>query len=158
MMNDYSGTVRMSPLLSTLARYENSLEQPIIPGEFRGWIMEVREAGLASIRLAQEAIFPQHYDLIVQLRRQDSELAARAEQLMQQHDDLQRVAAEMATSIEQLAEHMEGETAEETPQLLERAEHLIKRGLKWIIDLRTQDAAVATWFHESLNRERGAAD
>ena len=158
MMEDHSGTVRMGPLLSALAKFEASLEQPIIPGELRGWITEVREAGLASIRLAQEAIFPQHHDLIIQLKRQDAELAARAERLMQEHDELQRVAAEMAISIEQLAEHMDDESAEETPPLLEKAEQLTKRGLKWIIDLRTQDAAVATWFQESLNRERGAAD
>lgn len=144
-------------LATALEAFETCLETPIVPGELQAWTASARRTGNEAVTALQEHIPAWHEPVLTQINRQDMELAKRVEQLREEDNALLEEAAELQTAVNKLAADANS-VASHDPAIKEAVSDLVRLGLAWIIRVRTQEAALTTWYQESFNRDRGVAD
>lgn len=148
---------RVDPLAECLERLEHHLELPHVSGELHWWSDEVvrllREAE-GHVRAAVAEEHPRSFDAI---RKNHPNLFKEVEKLRQ--DD-----AGLITSLDSVLRHAEqfdaqtDETVLAEQQFHDKRERLIHEGLSFVLQVRRQRSAVATWLAESLQRENGSGD
>lgn len=137
-----------------LETFETTLETPHIPGELVLWMDSVREACLVATAAVRQKAANEHPVLLKRITAEDPELATRVENmreedvaLVERCDELERQSHSLVEMIPQFEpdEH----------KLEEHIQAFIKDGLDFIIATRKQEAALDTWYQESLYRDRG---
>lgn len=141
-----------------VAHLEHRLETPIVPGELRGWMAETAKALAAVQPLVRNHFEQNHAEQIKAIADQDPELAHRASTLEEEDGELLAALESLARELAPLAEQCEQVEVPKSGPAYQKAEKLADRGLELVIAFRKQEAALATWFVESLQRDRGAGD
>jgi hypothetical protein len=144
-------------LVEALQVLEKRLETPVVPGELVSWSEEAAAAIEAAGRVLREHIADNHSRQLQEILRQDRGLAARVEQMQQNDVDL----VQQLTEIRRLAGELRSSARQVEPdERLAADAHaaLVEKGLQWVIAARTQEAAIATWYVEAFDRDRGDVD
>ena len=157
MTTDDSATIRPSALDSVLLSFERSLEQPLVPGELANWSEAASERAEVTTAFVLNNALTRHGSLLKQISKQDGDLANRVAGLLEQHRLLEKEAGQLANDCRELAEDAR-KSARDESHFIPVQEEIAKRGIRWIIDVRKQEAAVTTWFQEALSRDRGIGD
>lgn len=140
-----------------LSALEEVLAEPLVPGELTEWAAAVASATIKveeTLDRELRQLRPQQYETIL---REDAALAPRVEE-MQRADNANILAARrLAKQLSTISEHAAQQQAAETA-FQERVNDLVETGLRLVVDVRKQEAAVDTWFQEAFQRDRGVGD
>ncbi|PQO46749.1 hypothetical protein [Blastopirellula marina] len=143
-------------LHQALEDFENLLETPVIPGELPDWC----QSATAACTVVHEMLMRKlddHVSIYKQIEQEDPSLESHVE-TMRQEDETLRIESRRfldefarASSLAEAAEPNEG--------LVEKvADGVADRAIQFVIAIRKQERAVATWYVESLERDRGDKD
>ena len=149
----HESTHHIETLLKAL---EAALESPIVPGEFENWLESVERAFLESQSELHSHLGGNHQRQLEDVQRQDMDLASRVQHLREIDRQLLDRLHHLDRYILALREREDGDG--ETQRVDRSAERLIDEALRFVIDVRKQEAAVNTWFVEAFQRDRGVAD
>jgi predicted nuclease with TOPRIM domain len=144
-------------LSESLERLEECLETPVVPGELENWLETARNACREVESNLQEEIAHKHPDLFKQTIRQDPALVPRINELNAKDAELQQQIQALSNHLARLSGRAERVEPHESA-LDESVENIVREGLALVVAVRTQETALATWYMESLNRDRGVAD
>jgi hypothetical protein len=139
-----------------LKAFEEALITPFVPGEIDGWLTTTARS-FADLDTALRQLAEDHRRQLKEMQRQDDEIAARVAKLREEEQALLERLDRLAWHIKGLKKR-EGNGEGETQKLDLSAERLVEEALKFVIDVRKQEAAVTTWFMEAFQRDRGVAD
>ncbi len=145
------------PLRDALAALEAALETPLVPGDLVAWVTPIQQ-GFAPVgvylRRQIERVHTHQFDRI---KHEDLGLASRVEQLAEEDRELLQILADLSQLSERLSAvstAVEPDEAAIEPEL----QRLVDEGLAFVIRVRKQESAIATWLVESLDRDRGDVD
>ena len=141
---------------SPLKLFETALETPLVPGELETWLETVERAYRQSESELRERLTDEHRRQLKQVQEQDAELSARVQELRETDQELLDRLERLGRHLRALRERGDGDG--ETQCVDRSAERLADEGLKFVIDVRKQEAAINTWFLEAFQRDRGVAD
>jgi DNA repair exonuclease SbcCD ATPase subunit len=144
-------------LTEALESLEKRLETPIIPGELMEWTDAVTEAVVEVEKHLVGQIEEAHPKQLAEMREQDEGLAPRVEQLEQADAALRQKLADVGRLARKLRDVAEKIEAEEH-RFAEATAALVEKGLDLVIAARKQEAAIATWYMEAFERDRGVVD
>jgi hypothetical protein len=150
-------TTYENELRTTLARFEDCIETPIVPGELANWLNDARQAcGEVEAALNRFAC-PNHAELLRKMAREDSESIARVEQLMDVERHVIAQFCNVRAKLELLADRAVAVESDEA-KLDKPLEEFVDGSLAFVLAARKQDNAVTTWYSEALNRDQGVGD
>ena len=148
-------------LTERLESLEELLESPLVPGEMRVWLEGVRD----ELRDLEKSFAAQrgrsHRAQFDEIEQTDGEMFSLTEKLREEDDaiasEISRLASTFATAVSTV------ETVEERPQndegqVASVIPPLVADALALVIRIRMQEKAIATWFVEAFQRDRGIAD
>lgn len=146
-----------SDLKQALEQLESCLETPLVPGELRSWLQTVQSPLERCCRVFQREVEESHRDLLEGILRSDMGLAHRVEAMRTADQQLIASWQELEHQLAALRDlAVEGEHNE--TRLSEPLAHFTQCAIELVIEVRKQEAALTTWYLESLNRDRGNAD
>lgn len=143
--------------LASLARFETSIEAPIVPGEMATWLRTAREACREAGNLFGNEVDDAHEQLRSEIIREDIALAPRVRELKQKHEELRTQWITIRMELEQLCEKAEQAEPHEA-KLEDEVARFTKQALAFVIAARTHETAITTWYVEAFHRDRGIAD
>jgi hypothetical protein len=144
-------------LESKLSRFETQLETPVVPGELTTWLQAAEQTFSQMVPDLRTRIEGRHRELIDEIAEQDQGLLTRVEQLRVADQEILAEAKRQFKMLSPMAEH--SETLEPDEGHAARAvERIVDEGLKLVIRIRKQEAAISTWLMEAFDRDRGVAD
>jgi hypothetical protein len=144
-------------LRAALARFEDCIETPVIPGELANWLNDARRACLEVGKALREYARNEHSELLHKMGREDSELLGRVEQLREAEQQLICTFDRLQSRLELLSDRARAVEPDEG-KLEKPLADFIDCGLSFVLAARKQDKAIATWYSEALNRDRGVGD
>lgn len=146
-----------SDLQQSLARLEECLETPLVPGELEAWIKTLRQAVGAFGPLFRRQVGEVHAAELSEIGSEDPELFGRVNELLHEDErNLQRFQF-LERSIETLSELISEIEPDET-RFKQHVDDLVEEGLQFVIAVRRQEVAIRTWLQEAFNRDRGDVD
>jgi septal ring factor EnvC (AmiA/AmiB activator) len=148
---------RNSPFLSELARFETSLETPVVPGELPNWVASVRKSCEALGALQSKEIQEAHAQQLEEISEEDVALAPRIEAIKSKDEELVIQRDELESQLRTLSNQAKRAEPNEAT-LDDRIAEITAQGLKFVIDSRKQDTSLTTWHAEAFNRDRGVGD
>ena len=140
-----------------LERLMQAFSTPVVPGELVSWA----ETAVAASRRVESALADQiktiHPGLFDQIAQEDPELLTHVEH-MRSEDEAQLAAAEhLAAKAEQIQKA--ADAVEPREDVMEEAiERFNEAALELFAQINKQEAAIATWLQEALQRDRGPVD
>lgn len=144
-------------LREALAQLEGALEVPLVPGELASWVPPVQQGLTAVGTYLRRQIERVHKEEMKTIQQEDLGLARRVEQMaeedqqiIQQFEQLSRLAQKLGAA----AVAIEPDEAAIEPE----QSRLVDEGLEFVIRVRKQEAAIATWLVEAFDRDRGDVD
>lgn len=140
-----------------LERLETALETPLVPGELERWVGDVQSALDETAALLERQVGTVHQEEFNEIADEDPELFARVK-LLQEED---RKSSEQLEKLRHRAEQLAIIAASIEPdeaELEEDVNAFIEQGLAFVIHVRKQEIAIATWLQEAMERDRGTAD
>jgi hypothetical protein len=144
-------------LRASLSRFEDCVETPVVPGELASWLDDARQAlELVETALHRQA-YPEHVELLRKTAREDAELIARVEQLIEAERQVVSLFSTVRTKLDLLADRAVAVESDEG-KLVKPLEEFVDASLAFVLAARKQDNAVSTWYSEALNRDRGVGD
>jgi hypothetical protein len=150
-------TTTNTELMKSLAVLEKCLETPLVPGDLEAWAENARTSLQDVDRHVRNVIRNEHASVLKQIESEDAELQGRVDELRAGDqaclDELQTLTRTFA-SLDELAAAIE---PDET-KLKEQLDELVKQGLAFVIQVRTQVVSVRTWLQEAFDRDRGTVD
>lgn len=143
-------------LHQALEEFENLLETPVIPGELPEWCRSTAAACTAVHELLMRKL-DDHVSIYKLIEQEDPSLESHVE-VMRQEDETLRI--ESRRFLDEFARTASlAEAAEPNEGVVERiADGIADRAIQFVIAIRKQEKAVATWYVESLERDRGDKD
>lgn len=146
-----------SDFLSELARLEECLETPVVPGELPTWLQTVREQSYKFGKLLGREVNEKHAPLLEEMFRQDPELGQRVEDLKESDKSLLADWSNLHLRLDQLFNKAERAEPNEV-SLDEEIKRFTEKALGFVVQTRKQDKALTTWYMEAFTRDRGIAD
>lgn len=136
---------------------ERSLMAPIVSGEFEQWARTACAACEAAAKEIGHRTSAEYPYEIRDIMQDDPELASRASELLQQAASLGDQAQHFVQDMQRICNLGDSTDPDEGP-VATVAKALTTRGIDLVLTARRLDEAIATWKHESLNRDRGNVD
>jgi len=144
-------------LEETLTKLETALLSPVVSGELKGWLSNVREGAATFAMDWTRYLHTVLHAECKEIVQTDPELSASVEkmirtdqtlldQLTKFHEDLH--------ALEQRAEELEWQES----KLAADRQRLEETGIALIVQIKKQRATAETWLAESLYRDRGVKD
>ncbi|QDS92827.1 hypothetical protein FF011L_15760 [Roseimaritima multifibrata] len=149
--------VRGTVYVEKLARYEQRLEIPVVPGELIDWLDAVSRVATDVAVDFRQRLRKAHAELFAVILERDLALAARVEEMKHEGVRLAQQARRIANAFERLAKDCRAEEPDEA-NLLEEVQRYSAEALSMIIGVRKLDSAVTTWYMEAFDRDRGIVD
>lgn len=150
-------TTVLKSLTDNLSKLESHLETPSLPGEMADWIMPVPKLADDAIQVIQLNSAQNHEDLLASIAQEDSELLPRVEQLRETNSELAERWRRFGRTAKRLRDAIQKAEPDEA-RFEQHQEELVNDGLQLILDTRSQEKSITTWYVESVNRERGEVD
>ncbi len=149
---------RNDPFLKALEDVETSLETPVMSGELISWVTTVTRTWERLGVLMRDDLQREHAALYATIAREDPELSSRVEKLRKTDEQLAIFDfGNVQSSLTQLFDRAESVEQDESKASLLRAD-AVKLALAFVIGVRTQETAIASWFGEAFNRDSGFGD
>jgi hypothetical protein len=149
--------VENKALDEALCQLEYVLESPIVEGELPTWADELREAANRLGAQLSGEVRAQHEEQFQRIRKEDTDLLRRIEQLKLEDEALRKLHDEFSRGVDML--HDRAVRVEPHEGKLEPVvSKLVDAGLQLVIRIRKQERALMTWLVESFNRDRGVGD
>jgi hypothetical protein len=144
-------------LKKAIEKFETCLITPVVSGELEAWTTAVQQAYGELVPVLQSRLASKEKDQLNQISEQDSELLPRVEQLRQQRDELLTEAIRLGDLINRV--DVKSERVEPNEGLANKdVSETVSRGLAFVLQCRSHEVALDTWFNEAFNRDRGVAD
>jgi hypothetical protein len=145
------------PLAQVLARFENAVLSPVIPGELADWAEEAFHS-TAELKYALDANDKTgHREIYQTIADSDPEMLARVEQLQGEDDELVAAANELFAMAKTM--RTVGGTVERDE---ERASKLLQGFVAaagaLLVRVKKQEKALEVWLRESQTRDKGVKD
>jgi len=156
-MNNSLPTTPESQLKAAIDTFEASLVRPIVSGELRAWLDELRTSwkeAAAQVHFHAKHLHPRQYEAIA---KQAPELLPRIELLRSEDHAIEEQRERFAHALERIAGHTPSVEPDEA-KAVKLIESLVDDGTKLIFRIRRQSSAVQTWYLEAFNRDDGAVD
>jgi hypothetical protein len=146
-----------SPLLTALAQLEMCLETPVMCGELPSWC----EAVEAAHREVREPLWQEldsaHPIQFAHIGNENGDLLRRVEQLSEEDAFLRQLYTDFADALQRFCKRSEIVEPQED-RMDKSLAVVINGGLSFVIRVRTQQQAIATWLIEAFHRDTGVAD
>ena len=147
-----------SGFIDSLKNFETALETPIVSGELMNWAETANHACEELGEILCNDLQDKHAELFARMLREDDEMGSRVETLRAidkelRHENLVGVQRNLNLILER-ASAIESDESKLTVQL----DKTVEQALAFVIKARTQETAIATWFMEAFNRDRGVGD
>lgn len=151
-------TPNVSPQMSAaVERFESCLEEPVVPGELPEWAANAYAACEAVAPHLRHEIDQVHPKLFREIQQEDPSLGTRIEELRQADTELTQRLSDVDHALSEL--RSAASIAEPDESRIEaQLDAAVKSGLDFVIALRKQETAIATWYVEAFQRDRGVAD
>ena len=146
------------PLAEAMAQLERRLETPIVPGELSAWSVSATEAFDQAMPRVGEHIAKDHAEQLKAIRDQDAKLAHRVSQLVDEDGRILTEFTALHHALGEVARKCQEPPVAKSGPAYDTGRELADRGLELIVAFRKQEAAVATWFVEAFQRDRGSVD
>jgi hypothetical protein len=144
-------------LKNALAKFETCVETPVVPGELARWTEDARQAFDDVARCLREETHSSHLKLLGEMARQDAEMQERVQQLGQCEKQLMCDLETVELKLAQLADRSAAVEPDEA-KMRQPIADFVDLSLAFVLSARKQDTAIATWYAEAFNRDRGVAD
>ncbi|REJ70074.1 MAG: hypothetical protein DWQ31_02330 [Planctomycetota bacterium] len=154
IMTDKNENCELSEALKEL---EICLETPVVPGELESWAHAANAACEAVGIPLRNAVEDAHPEVFRQILQQDPELAQRVEELRSEDQVLLRQFDSLKRQLHRLATQASAVEPRES-RLDSQLSDVTKEGLAFVINTRSQEQALSTWYVEAYNRDRGIGD
>lgn len=144
-------------LEETLSKVETALLSPVVSGELKSWVTNVRQAAATFVvdwTGYHHTVLHAQY---AEIGATDSELASFVQKMIQTDQQLLEELTRFHEALHDLnrqaadANWQEGKLAAEQKRIEET-------GIALILKIKKQRAAVTTWLAESAYRDRGTVD
>jgi len=144
-------------LHDALADFERCLHTPVVPGEMGPWLKRATSSFRAVEIVVRRQIEETHSDLLAEIRGEDLGLAARVDALREGDQELCEMMESTRRQLDRLNASVENVEPDEQ-RLDEEMRTVVDLGQAFVQRARKQEAAITTWFQESLHRDRGIVD
>ena len=144
-------------LLDALATLESALESPFVEGELESWVQNAHAALQRVDPLLRHQIAEVNTPLLDEIETEDPGLIARVEQMRECDEKCLSELNSLNRTFETLSDLVDDIEPNET-KLKSQLDDLVQRGLKFVIQVRTQLVALRTWLQEAFDRDRGTVD
>ena len=144
-------------LEETLTKLETALLTPVVSGELKDWLPNVRQAAATFATDWTRYLNTVLHVEYAQIVETDPELSAAVEKMIRNDNQLLDQLAkfhEHLHALEQRAEQVEWQEN----KLAGERERLEETGIALIVQLKKQRTSAETWLAESLYRDRGVKD
>lgn len=144
-------------LEETLAKVETALLSPVVSGELKEWLHNVREAAATfAVDWTRylNTVLHMEYRQIVET---DAELSSSVEKMIHTDQMLLDQLAKFHEDLHALERRAEQLQWQETKLAADR-QRLEDEGIKLIVQIKKQRAAAETWLAEAFYRDRGVKD
>ncbi|MCC9608746.1 hypothetical protein LOC68_08725 [Blastopirellula sp. JC732] len=151
------GKVETKPdLHQALEDFENLLETPIIPGELPEWCQSA-QSNCVTVQESLLKKLKDHVSIYKQIELEDPSLESHVLTMRAEDERLRTESEHFLSEFTRAA--ATAEIAEPNEGLVEQlAGEIADRAIQFIIAIRKQEHAVATWYIEALERDRGDKD
>jgi hypothetical protein len=146
-----------SKLDEGLERFEAVLVRPVVPGELPAWARSVSERCSQVVTALRGWIDEDHRPRYAEIRDRDDGLLRRVEHMQQEDAALLDSGARLEADLSRFAADAHRLGPREGELESDRSD-LAKRGLDFVIRIRTQESALRTWYGEAFYRDRGTVD
>lgn len=142
--------------LKALTDFETSLATPVVSGELMDWAVNALQAGEEVTKLLVGRMQHTHADLFSSIKAENLDLVSqvdRATDVQLSTVDCNDVVSGLTLLLgaARSAQQDEG-------KLSSLMADVVKRGMKFIVEARSQETRIATWTGEALNRDLGSGD
>jgi len=144
-------------LKDALAKLETAILTPVVSGELTEW---VRVATLASNDMRNQL---QHYregvlePQCAVISETDPDLLPRVQELKREDDAISKELAEFRDNLASLT-YRAADVETDESKVNNHRSTVETQGLAFVVHVRRELAAAATWFNEALFRDRGTGD
>lgn len=145
-------------ILKALTEFENSMATPVVSGELAECVTHALRSceDLVSIILGE--LQPLHAELFARILRQDINLSSQVEKLRETDQQLAFIECNEVTADFELLLGLARSSKQDEGKLATTMEKTIKRAMEFVIAVRTQETAIATWYSEAFHRDLGSGD
>ena len=144
-------------LEETLHKVETALLSPVVSGELKSWVENVRQAA-ATFAVDWTAylntVLHTQYE---EIAGADSELLPIVQKMIQTDEQLLGELADFHDSLHKLKSKA-GDANWQESRLAAEQQRVEEAGLALILKIKKERAAAATWLAEALYRDRGNVD
>lgn len=157
-MTDNQNHPTPKPLSDAIALLERSLGSPQVPGELPSWLHTVDKSFRQAAPLFREHLTRTHEQQFEDILKEDAELSQRVIRLKAIDAQLLAEFKSLRDEFDKLQARCQAADKNHAKPLYDAAAKRADRGLEFVIAFRKQEAALATWFVEAFQRDRGTAD
>jgi hypothetical protein len=141
----------------TLGKLEKALLAPVVSGELKSWVTNVRQAAATFAvdwtRYLHSVLHLQYQEIA----QTDPELLSEVEKMIQTDQQLLEKFARFHEELQTLEKNAEKVEWQEN-KLAGEQKRIEETGISLILQIKKQRAAAETWLSESLYRDRGVKD
>jgi exonuclease VII large subunit len=141
----------------TLGKLEKALLAPVVSGELKSWVTNVRQAAATFAvdwtRYLHSVLHLQYQEIA----QTDPELLSEVEKMIQTDQQLLEKFARFHEELQTLEKNAEKVEWQEN-KLTGEQKRIEETGISLILQIKKQRAAAETWLSESLYRDRGVKD
>jgi len=156
--SNVSSDHNQSAFLESLKTFETTLETPIVSGELMEWSETAKHACEKMGEILCNQLQDKHSELFARILKEDDEMGSRVESLRAIDRELcQEDWIGVQRSVNLILDRAGGVGSDES-KVTEQLKMAVEQALVFVIKARTQETAIATWFMEAFNRDRGVGD
>jgi hypothetical protein len=155
--NAMSTIAQLDPLAEALTRFERHLELPYVSGELSSWSEEAMTLFHQVEERLHDAVQKEHPKNYESIAKNRLDLQLEIEKLRECDAHLLHMLAELRRELELFQQNRKEEELAEQ-QFLPSRDHLVNNALAFVIQVRKQRSAIATWLSESIQRDNGVGD
>jgi len=144
-------------LEETLSKVETALLSPVVSGELKSWVANVRQASATFTVDWTGYLNTVLHTQYAEIAATDPELSSFVQKMIQTDQQL----LEELTQFHEALHDLKGRAADvkwQEGKLAAEQKRIEESGIALILKVKKQRAAVATWLSEAVYRDRGTVD
>jgi hypothetical protein len=146
-----------SPMAEVLARFEQAVLSPVVPGELAEWTDEAYRSIEALRSTLEESAKTVHREIYKTIADADPEMLARVEKLQDEDDELLVAVNELLEKAKTV--RTVGGTVEPDEERAHKSlDGFVKAAEAILIRVKKQEQSIDVWQRESETRDRGVKD
>jgi hypothetical protein len=140
-----------------LAEFERLLGLPVINGELQEWVTSVSDSFERVKTLLLDKLHRNHSEVFSRILKEDLDRSSRVESLRVKDNQLaEQELREVECGINALQQYTKTVGKDES-QLNDLLSRFSRQAFMFIVSVRAQETAIATWLNEAFNRDLGVS-